>query len=132
MRGLKWDLSDRVLRFACSMYAVSSTVQVIGPAWSCDQLRVTTPKRLTRPYVGLRPTIPHSDAGPRMEPPVHEPSAPRHWPDATAEPEPLLEPPVMWSRFQGLRAGSNGVVQSGPPRANSCIVSLQGGCLRRP
>ena len=45
-------------------------------------------------------------------------------PEATAEPEPLLEPPVMWSRFQGFRAGAKGVVKSGPPRANSCIASL--------
>ena len=68
--------------------------------------------------------MPHREAGPRMEPPVQEPSAPRHCPDATAEPEPLLEPPVMWSRFHGLRAGSKGVLQSGPPKANSCIASL--------
>ena len=59
-----------------------------------------------------------------MEPPVQEPSAPSAWPAATADPEPLLEPPVMWFRFQGLHAGSKGVVQSGPPRANSCIASL--------
>ena len=68
--------------------------------------------------------MPQREAGPRMEPPVQEPRAPITWPEATAEPEPLLEPPVMWARFQGLRAGSKGVVQSGPPRANSCMASL--------
>ena len=68
--------------------------------------------------------MPHRDAGPRMEPPVQEPRAPITWPAATAEPLPLLEPPVMWARCQGLRAGSKGVDQSGPPRANSCIASL--------
>ena len=68
--------------------------------------------------------MPHSDAGPRIDPPVQEPSAPRAWPDATDEPEPLLEPPVMCARFHGLQAGSKGVVQSGPPSANSCIASL--------
>ena len=34
-----------------------------------------TPARLTRPNVGIRPTTPHSDAGPRIDPPVSEPSA---------------------------------------------------------
>ena len=55
---------------------------------------------------------------------MQEPKAPMHWPEATAEPEPLLEPPVTWSRFQGFRAGAKGVVKSGPPKANSCIASL--------
>ena len=59
-----------------------------------------------------------------MEPPVQEPRPPITCPEATEEPVPLLEPPVMWSRFHGLRAGSKGVDQSGPPRANSCIASL--------
>lgn len=59
-----------------------------------------------------------------MEPPVQEPRAPMHWPDATAEAEPLLDPPVTWARFHGFRAGSKGVVKSGPPRANSCIASF--------
>src|SRR3989442_983785 len=34
-----------------------------------------TPARLTRPNVGMRPTTPQSDAGPRSDPPVSEPSA---------------------------------------------------------
>ena len=59
-----------------------------------------------------------------MEPPVQEPRPPMTWPEATEEPVPLLEPPVMWSRFHGLRAGSKGVDQSGPPRANSCMASF--------
>src|SRR5437868_8012589 len=40
-----------------------------------------------------------------MEPPVCEPNAPRHMPHATAAAEPLLEPPGVRSRFQGLRVG---------------------------
>src|SRR5438128_10967158 len=40
-----------------------------------------------------------------MEPPVCEPSAPRHMPQAVAAAEPLLEPPGVRSRFQGLRVG---------------------------
>ena len=108
---------------ACSMCAVSSTVHVMGPTWSSDQLSGSTPARLTRPYVGLRPTMPHDDAGPRMLPPVSDPSEPMHSPAATAAPEPLLDPPGMWSVFHGLRAGTNRLV-GGPPRANSCIASL--------
>ena len=67
--------------------------------------------------------MPHADAGPRMLPPVSDPSEPMHSPAATAAPEPLLEPPGMWSGFHGLRAGSKRLV-GGPPRANSCIASL--------
>src|SRR5918992_3243162 len=64
------------------------------------------------------------DAGPLIEPPVHEPSEPMQSPAATAVPEPLLDPPGMWAGFQGLRASGKPHVGSGPPRANSCIASL--------
>src|SRR5438046_2039914 len=64
------------------------------------------------------------DAGPRMEPPVSEPREPRQRPAARAAPEPLLEPPGMWSVFQGLRAGGNACSALGPPKANSCMDSL--------
>ena len=70
------------------------------------------------------PTMPHRDAGPLIDPPVHDPRAPITCPAATAEPDPLLEPPVACSRFQGLRAGWNGDVKSGAPVAYSCITSL--------
>ena len=58
-----------------------------------------------------------------MEPPVSDPRDPMHRAAATAAPDPLLEPPVTWSRFQGLRACSKRLV-FGPPRANSCMASL--------
>ena len=44
------------------------------------------------------PTIPHSDAGWRIEPPVSEPSAKGAKPAATAAAEPPLEPPGTRSR----------------------------------
>jgi len=44
------------------------------------------PKRLTRPKVGLRPTVPHTEAGIRMEPEVSVPIAPKQTPAATAAP----------------------------------------------
>src|SRR5947209_14642016 len=63
-----------------------------------------TPARLTSPKVGMSPTMPQSDAGPRIEPPVSEPSAAGTNPAATAAPEPLEEPPVKrHDRAQALR-----------------------------
>jgi hypothetical protein len=58
-----------------------------------DQLRGKTPYLLTRPYVGLRPTIPQKEAGPRIDPPVQEPMEPKTIPAATEAAEPLEEPP---------------------------------------
>ena len=53
------------------------------------------PYRLTRPSVGLMPTMPHAAAGNLTDPPVSEPSAPNARPAATAAPEPDDDPPVM-------------------------------------
>ena len=79
-------------------------MRVSGPMWSSDQLSGSTPRLLTRPNVGLRPTTPQSEAGMRIEPPVSVPSATGHSPAATEAPEPELEPPVTRSVSQGLRA----------------------------
>ena len=70
------------------------------------------------------PAMPHSAAGPRIEPPVSEPVPPRIMPDATAAPVPDDEPEVKCSGFQGLRAGGHGRSNDGPPMANSCVDSL--------
>ena len=59
-----------------------------------------------------------------MEPPVSDPMAPGRKPAATAAPDPLDDPPVVWSVFQGLRAGGHGKSKEGPPWANSCVESL--------
>src|SRR6186997_3402883 len=56
----------------------------------------------SKPYVGLNPAMPQYDAGRVIEPPVCEPSAPRHMPVETAAAEPLDEPPGVRSRFQGF------------------------------
>src|SRR6476469_6651941 len=70
------------------------------------------------------PLIPQYDAGPRIEPPVSEPSPPSTRPAQTAVPVPELDPP-------GVRAGSHGflaigkpVAGSGQPIANSCNTVL--------
>src|SRR5215831_20512947 len=83
-----------------------------------------TPARLTSPYVGMSPASPQCDDGPRIEPPVSDLSANGTRPAATAAPEPLDEPPVKCSRFQGLRAGGHGRSNDGPPCANSWVASL--------
>ena len=52
-----------------------------------------------------------------MEPPVCDPSAPRHMPQARAAAEPLLEPPGVRDRFQGLRVG-------GGSKLAYCVVTV--------
>ena len=51
------------------------------------------PSSGSNPYVGLQPAIPQYDAGRVIDPPVCEPSAPRHMPVETATADPLDEPP---------------------------------------
>src|SRR2546425_2715063 len=69
--------------------------------------------------VGRIPTIPFTDDGSRIEPPVSVPSAPRQVRAATAAPEPPLEPAGKRSGFQGLRQGAGGGVLGVPPPAES-------------
>src|SRR5579862_2895418 len=68
--------------------------------------------------------MPHSAAGPRIEPPVSVPMPHMIMPEATAAPVPLLLPAVKCSVFHGLRAGGHGRSNDGPPSANSCVVNL--------
>src|SRR5205809_8139954 len=77
----------------------------------------STPAVLTRRYVGLQPATPQYDAGRVIEPPVWEPSAPGHMPQATAAAEPLLEPPGVRSGFHGLRVG-------GGSKLAYCVVTV--------
>ena len=60
---------------ADSSAAASATLRVIGPAVSWASETGTTPARLTRPSVGLRPTIPQALAGQTMLPSVSVPTA---------------------------------------------------------
>ena len=70
-----------------------------------------------RPYVGLHPAMPQYDAGRVIEPPVCEPSAPRHMPVATAAAEPLDEPPGVRARFHGFRV-------TGGSKLAYCVVTV--------
>ncbi len=88
-----------------SMIAASRTVRVIGPAWSSEDANATVPQREQRPYVGLRPTVPVSAAGWRIEPPVSVPVAAAHRRAATAAAEPPDEPPGTSFSPQGFSTG---------------------------
>ena len=60
---------------------------------SMDQQNGMTPYLLTSPQVGRSPTIPFTDAGIRIEPPVSSPRVSEASDAAIAIPDPLLERP---------------------------------------
>jgi hypothetical protein len=78
--------------------AASRTVRHIGPgvSWVSDTGMV--PARLTRPTVGLSPTMPHIADGLTMEPMVSVPTARVARLAATAAAIPELDPPALRSR----------------------------------
>src|SRR5580658_4356777 len=76
------------------------------------------PSVLSLPKVGLQVATPQYVDGRTSEPPVCVPKAPRHMPMAKAAAEPLLEPPGVCERFQGLRVGD------GSKQANSTVTVL--------
>ena len=73
-----------------------------GPTQSRLLCAGCTPSRLTRPKVGFSPAIPQQAAGTRTDPPVSVPKAISARPAATADAEPLDEPP-------GTRSGAIGL-----------------------
>src|SRR5438445_698869 len=83
---------------APSSRAASATVRAIGPAvsWLCAM--GTMPARLTRPSVGLMPTIPFTDDGQTTDPSVSVPTATAQRFAATATPDPELDPHGFRSR----------------------------------
>src|SRR6266581_7659532 len=83
--------------------AASRTLRVMGPAvsWLCAIGMM--PARLTRPSVGLMPTIPFAEDGQTTDPSVSEPIATAHRLAATAAPEPELEPHGLRSSAYGFR-----------------------------
>jgi hypothetical protein len=74
-----------------------------GPTTSNECDIGIAPRRLTRPFVGTRPTTPETAAGQRIEPPVSEPNDAWTMRPPTATPEPLDEPQGMYCGFHGLR-----------------------------
>src|SRR5215472_10049638 len=87
-----------------SRTAASATHLVIGPAVSCAEEIGTMPDRLTRPIVGLSPTIPQLFEGLTIEPSVSVPIASGASPAATATPEPELEPDGLRPEPYGFTA----------------------------
>ena len=81
-----------IATMAPSKIAASVTVLAIGPAVSCVFEIGIIPDRLTKPTVGLIPTIPLTEAGQTIEPSVSVPIATTQRLADTAAPEPALEP----------------------------------------
>src|SRR6476646_8103005 len=92
------------------------------PILSSDEAKATSPYLEIRPYVGLNPTMPHSEAGWRTEPPVSEPSAARTTPEATATADPPELPPGTRSTSHGFLTGPNADVSLDDPIANSSML----------
>src|SRR5215469_5322333 len=82
--------------------AQSSTPRQIGPILSIVQLSAIAPLRLTRPYVGRKPTVPHSVDGETIEPSVSVPSEKPTSPAEVADAEPADDPLDPRSRFHGF------------------------------
>ena len=74
-------------------------MRAIGPAVSWLWAMGMIPARLTRPSVGLMPTMPLADDGQTIEPSVSVPMASAQRFAATAAAEPELDP-------QGLRSST--------------------------
>ena len=65
------------------------------------------------------------DGGDEYKNPAITVSDPQEEPeDIVEDPEPEDDPPVKWSRSQGLRAAGQGRSKDGPPWANSWVASL--------
>src|SRR6266571_5028913 len=101
--------------------ALSRTFFVTGPTWSRLEAKATIPYRETVPYVGRRPTLPHSAEGCLIEPPVSEPSAHGASPAETAAADPPPEPPGTRVGSQGLRDGPQAEFSVEEPIANSSV-----------
>src|SRR5580693_1065734 len=87
---------------AFSTMAQSSTPRQMGPILSMVQLRAMAPWRLTRPYVGRSPTVPHTVLGETMDPSVSVPNANPTRPAEVADAEPAddpLDPPSVFHGF---------------------------------
>src|SRR3546814_14093789 len=99
-----------------SIAAASRTLSVIGPAVSWLWLIGTMKVRLTRPTVGLKPTMPFSPAGQVIEPSVSVPTVSAARLAAIAAPLPADDPQVLRSSAQGFFVS--------PPTALHPLVAL--------
>src|SRR4051812_49108331 len=103
--------------------AASSTVRAIGPTWASVVVADTG-------HTGMRPNWPLIAANPvrqpgmRTEPPPSVPSAIEVMPAATEAAAPALDPPGVFSRFQGLRVMPVSGLSPTPLQPNSLVVVL--------
>src|SRR5581483_572902 len=88
---------------AASRTAASATLRAIGPAVSWLCAIGTIPARLTRPSVGLMPTSELVFDGDTIDPSVSVPIATAHRLEATATPDPELDPEGLRSSAYGFR-----------------------------
>src|SRR3954465_13456282 len=86
------------------------------------------PYRDTVPYVGRSPTLPQSDDGCLIEPPVSEPSAQGASPADTAAAEPPPEPPGTRGGSHGFLLGPKAEFSVDDPIANSSVFVLPSSC----
>src|SRR5215216_4256740 len=87
-----------------------------------------TPSIGTRPWLGLKPTMPQKAAGPITERLVWVPSANGHSPAATAAAEPLLEPPGVCARLCGLRVAAGSLYANS---SNAVLPRIRAPASRR-
>jgi hypothetical protein len=83
-----------------------------------------TPFRELRPYVGLKPTIPHILAGCLIDQPVSVQSAAGIIPAATAAADPEEDPPGIRVVSHGFLVILIALFSPLPPIANSSILSF--------
>src|SRR5262245_17348676 len=106
------------------MRATSATVRAMGPSTEYVSQASADGCRGIRPGVVRKPTTPQNEAGPRSEPPRSVPSASGHMPVARAAAEPLLDPPAVRVRSQGLRVAPKTAFTVFGPKANSGVLVL--------
>ncbi len=104
--------------------AQSATLFANGPIESSVVLKGNAPAVGTRWRLGLKPTMPHSAAGMRTEPPVSLPMAisAMRSPTVTAAPED--EPPGTRARSRGLAGVPKCGLAPMAPSANSVMLVL--------
>ena len=107
-----------------SAAAHSATVFAIGPIESSVNDSGNAPSVGTRCLLGFQPTMPHSAAGMRVEPPVSVPIAISHMPSATATAPPEVEPPGTRARSNGLPGVPKCGLAPTPENANSLMLVL--------
>src|SRR4029079_6265377 len=105
-----------------SALAQLATVRPIGPTESRVVDSGNAPVVGIRHLLGLKPTMPHSAAGMRVEPPVSLPIVISHRWSPTAMAPPEVEPPGIRVRSAGLPGVPKCGLAPTPEKANSVML----------